>query len=137
MRLRVWCQGSTTSTLYVDASCHSRIHSVVRQQVHEPSRDTEIFTLPPTWTSSMDEIVSVDSSVTLVKGPKKCGKSTAARTLVNKQLEKYVFISALRVCPLLRNLLLTKQLSFPGSAALLSSNATSGNPSSFPPGWSL
>ncbi|KAL1759310.1 hypothetical protein FB107DRAFT_271127 [Schizophyllum commune] len=57
--------------------------------VHEPSRDTEIFTLPPTWTSSMDEIGSVDSSVTLVKGPKKCGKSTAARTLVNKQLEKF------------------------------------------------
>ncbi|KAL1707991.1 hypothetical protein EV121DRAFT_277597 [Schizophyllum commune] len=57
--------------------------------VYEPSRDTEVFTLPHTWTSAMDEVTSVDSSVTLVKGPKKCGKSTAVRTLVNKQLEKY------------------------------------------------
>ncbi|KAI5826819.1 hypothetical protein K523DRAFT_248177 [Schizophyllum commune Tattone D] len=54
-----------------------------------PSRDTEVFTLPHTWTSAMDEVTSVDSSVTLVKGPKKCGKSTTVRTLVNKQLEKY------------------------------------------------
>ncbi|KAL1680276.1 hypothetical protein EV122DRAFT_288973 [Schizophyllum commune] len=62
---------------------------LVVHQVYEPSRDTEVFTLPHTWTSAMDEVASAVSSVTLVKGPKKCGKSTAVRTLVNKQLEKY------------------------------------------------
>ncbi|TRM64729.1 hypothetical protein BD626DRAFT_567603 [Schizophyllum amplum] len=63
--------------------------------IHEPSRDLEVLSLPPTWSSAMDGVLAANSTVTLVKGPKKCGKSTTVRTLMNKHLEKHRRVAVL------------------------------------------
>ncbi|KAK0205857.1 hypothetical protein DFS33DRAFT_537167 [Desarmillaria ectypa] len=63
--------------------------------VHMVSRRTkhcEPFYLPPSWSSALSSASPVEanaSEVYLVEGPKKTGKSTFARTLVNRLLTRY------------------------------------------------
>ncbi|KAK0455692.1 uncharacterized protein EV420DRAFT_1644472 [Desarmillaria tabescens] len=63
--------------------------------VHLVSRRTkhyEPFYLPPSWSSALSSASSVEadaSEMYVVEGPKKTGKSTFARTLVNQLLTRY------------------------------------------------
>ncbi|KAL1744483.1 hypothetical protein HDZ31DRAFT_38592 [Schizophyllum fasciatum] len=68
---------------------------LVRCSIHFPRRDMEVFSLPPTWSSAMDEVMTADNPLTLIKGPKKCGKSTAARTMLNRLLTKHRRVAVL------------------------------------------
>ncbi|KDQ14247.1 hypothetical protein BOTBODRAFT_132759 [Botryobasidium botryosum FD-172 SS1] len=65
-----------------------------------PPRDLQPFALPPSWQATldllipeesqdMDEDTSLDPLVALVKGPKKSGKSTFARTLLSRLTTRY------------------------------------------------
>ncbi|KAJ3496367.1 hypothetical protein NMY22_g19822 [Coprinellus aureogranulatus] len=70
-------------------------------QAYSQTPDTTPFTLPPSWSSALDACTSPSSPsslhdaqvdlgyVYLVKGPKNTGKSTFARTLMNRLLETY------------------------------------------------
>ncbi|KAG5728254.1 Polynucleotide 5'-hydroxyl-kinase GRC3 [Termitomyces sp. T112] len=63
----------------------SGVH-VVRSQ----TKDIQVFELSVSWRRALPSISpSNDTSIHLVKGPKKSGKSTFARTLVNTLLSQY------------------------------------------------
>ncbi|KXN92566.1 Polynucleotide 5'-hydroxyl-kinase GRC3 [Leucoagaricus sp. SymC.cos] len=79
-----WTDGSMSSPLKLDGLF----------LVNKQTRDVAPFVLPPTWNTSLVNLspspISTSSiPVFLVKGPKKCGKSTFARTLLNTLLFYY------------------------------------------------
>ncbi|KAJ7115967.1 hypothetical protein C8R44DRAFT_628191 [Mycena epipterygia] len=55
----------------------------------QPSKDIQPFILPPTWETALDSMSDSTSGVYLIKGHKKSGKSTFARTLLNRLLCRY------------------------------------------------
>ncbi|KAK7025270.1 polynucleotide 5'-hydroxyl-kinase GRC3, partial [Favolaschia claudopus] len=55
----------------------------------EPSRDVQPFILPSSWETAFNSLSSSDTGVYLVKGHKNSGKSTFARTLLNRLLCRY------------------------------------------------
>lgn len=74
-------------------------------------KDLKPFVLPSSWSNALDTIIlnernkELDSSfpgIYLVRGPKNCGKSTFARTLVNNLLNLCVVSHfALKNCRLI------------------------------------
>jgi polynucleotide 5'-hydroxyl-kinase GRC3/NOL9 len=80
--------------------CKSIICPVI--QVTHSTRDVLPFVLPESWSIALSAAEAPPSSadpiplsVYVVKGPKKSGKSTFARTLLNRLLAKYVWSSTL------------------------------------------
>jgi len=63
-------------------------------QVLREKKEIRPFLLPSSWTLSLDQLHDSSNElsppVCLVKGSKKCGKSTFARTVVNRLLERSV-----------------------------------------------
>ncbi|KAJ7644095.1 hypothetical protein FB45DRAFT_896891 [Roridomyces roridus] len=55
----------------------------------QPNRDIQPFTLPPTWEAALGSVSESSTGVYLIKGHKKSGKSTFARTLLNRLLLRY------------------------------------------------
>ncbi|KAJ7504377.1 hypothetical protein B0H11DRAFT_2350036 [Mycena galericulata] len=55
----------------------------------QPSKDIQPFFLPLTWEVALDSLSHSACGVYLVKGHKKSGKSTFARTLLNRLLSRY------------------------------------------------
>ncbi|KAK6992172.1 fungal-specific transcription factor domain-containing protein [Favolaschia claudopus] len=55
----------------------------------EPSRDVQPFILPSSWETAFNSLSPSDTGVYLVKGHKNSGKSTFARTLLNRLLCRY------------------------------------------------
>ncbi|KAF7790792.1 hypothetical protein EIP86_001749 [Pleurotus ostreatoroseus] len=61
------------------------------------THESQEFVLPPSWSSAISSVspplgreeVDYSRQVYLVKGPKKCGKSTFARTLLNNLVTRY------------------------------------------------
>src|SRR4051794_18405076 len=82
---------------------------IVSTQLIRQSRDTQSFILPLSWEKALSSIVSdyqgdlthTSTPICLVKGPKKSGKSTFARTLLNCLSTKQV----LSLSPLLLTLI--------------------------------
>ncbi|KAI0313414.1 hypothetical protein OF83DRAFT_1268857 [Amylostereum chailletii] len=69
--------------------------SLVSRLVNHPHRDIQPFHLPPSWSAALDAVSAPppdsaqDPPVYLVKGPKNAGKSTFARTLLNRLVARY------------------------------------------------
>ncbi|KIM42620.1 hypothetical protein M413DRAFT_10152 [Hebeloma cylindrosporum] len=58
--------------------------------VMEQGKEVHPFTIPPSWEVALEGIARPDETGSyIVKGPKNSGKSTFARTLVNRLLESY------------------------------------------------
>ncbi|KZT20555.1 hypothetical protein NEOLEDRAFT_1075377 [Neolentinus lepideus HHB14362 ss-1] len=61
--------------------------------IRQPSRDIQTFSLPDSWDACLSSVTSetteTKTPVCLVKGPKNAGKSTFARTLLNRLLMRY------------------------------------------------
>ncbi|KAJ6591570.1 hypothetical protein DFH09DRAFT_907616 [Mycena vulgaris] len=55
----------------------------------QPSKDIQLFILPATWETALDSLSDSVNGVYFVKGHKKSGKSTFARTLLNRLLCRY------------------------------------------------
>ncbi|KAF8148814.1 hypothetical protein B0H34DRAFT_668226 [Crassisporium funariophilum] len=60
------------------------LYMVTRQ-----SKEIHPFSLSMSWSGAIERLSSVNGGIYLVKGPKKCGKSTFARTLMNHLLGSY------------------------------------------------
>ncbi|KAF9442907.1 hypothetical protein P691DRAFT_738484 [Macrolepiota fuliginosa MF-IS2] len=63
--------------------------------VKKQTRDTAPFILPPTWSKALPPSPSSlpNNPIYLIKGPKKCGKSSFARTLLNTLLSSYARVA--------------------------------------------
>ncbi|KAF9005190.1 hypothetical protein BDQ17DRAFT_1353988, partial [Cyathus striatus] len=69
----------------------------------QQTKDAQPFILPPTWMRALDVITPqsnvnepaslLEAPIFLVKGPKKSGKSTFARTLLNRLLQHYTHVA--------------------------------------------
>ncbi|KDR71072.1 hypothetical protein GALMADRAFT_254240 [Galerina marginata CBS 339.88] len=61
--------------------------------IHRQTKECRPYSIPSSWTSTLDRILSKSDSMScgtyIVKGPKNAGKSTLARTLTNRLLESY------------------------------------------------
>jgi len=69
-------------------------------QINEAGKDLHPYVLPSSWKCSLDGLTNETASLRyLVRGPKRSGKSTFGRTLVNNLLRKYV-IPRLRSRPM-------------------------------------
>ncbi|KAF7356575.1 Polynucleotide 5'-hydroxyl-kinase GRC3 [Mycena venus] len=55
----------------------------------QPSKDIQPFILPPSWEIALSSLSDSASGIFLIKGHKKSGKSTFARTLLNRLLCRY------------------------------------------------
>ncbi|KAG5340627.1 hypothetical protein C0989_000984 [Termitomyces sp. Mn162] len=65
-------------------------------QVRSQTKDIQVFELSVSWRRALPSISpSNDTSIHLVKGPKKSGKSTFARTLVNTLLSHAHYVGAM------------------------------------------
>ncbi|KAJ7833495.1 hypothetical protein B0H13DRAFT_2111015 [Mycena leptocephala] len=69
--------------LDTDAGNHFRL------QLTQPSKDIQPFILPATWELALKSLSDCTCGIYLVKGHKKSGKSTFARTLLNHLLCRY------------------------------------------------
>ncbi|RXW16599.1 hypothetical protein EST38_g9248 [Candolleomyces aberdarensis] len=78
--------------------------------VYDQLSDTHPFVLPPSWSDALDRAISANlpstsngvdetGNVYLAKGPKNAGKSTFAKTLVNRLLEVYTHVAYLDLDP--------------------------------------
>ncbi|KAJ7668299.1 hypothetical protein B0H17DRAFT_1162322 [Mycena rosella] len=66
---------------------HLRLSGV--HMLTQPSKDIQSFILPATWETALNSLSDSTSGVYFVKGHKKSGKSTFARTLLNRLLCRY------------------------------------------------
>ncbi|KAJ7890501.1 hypothetical protein B0H14DRAFT_1106969 [Mycena olivaceomarginata] len=71
----------------IDAGHHLRLPGV--HMLIQPSKDIQPFILPPSWEIALKSISDSTSGIYLVKGHKKSGKSSFARTLLNRLLCRY------------------------------------------------
>ncbi|KAF8216526.1 hypothetical protein K438DRAFT_1558610 [Mycena galopus ATCC 62051] len=55
----------------------------------KPSKDIQPFVLPPSWKIALNSMLDSASGIYLIKGHKKSGKSSFARTLLNRLLGRY------------------------------------------------
>lgn len=80
-------------TLYVSDSLVT-FNQRISKKVNHSTKDIHPFTLPNSWEAALASVDKQPDSemssapVYLVKGPKKSGKSTLARTLVNRLLSR-------------------------------------------------
>ncbi|KAJ6581533.1 hypothetical protein B0H19DRAFT_929359 [Mycena capillaripes] len=70
-----------------DANHHLRLPGV--HMLTRPSKDIQPFILPATWEVALNSLSNSPSGIYLIKGHKKSGKSTFARTLMNRLLCRY------------------------------------------------
>ncbi|KAF8590265.1 hypothetical protein K439DRAFT_174961 [Ramaria rubella] len=81
---------------YVGSNIPVKVDPISRPHVH---RQIQPFFLPESWSQSLDAVVSLLAPYTthsltikpfvgLVRGPKKCGESTFARTLLNRLISR-------------------------------------------------
>ncbi|KAJ7765438.1 hypothetical protein DFH07DRAFT_810597 [Mycena maculata] len=75
-----WQQGN-------DANHDLRLPGV--HMLTRPSKDIQPFILPPSWKVALNSVSDSANGVFFIKGHKKSGKSTFARTLLNRLLCRY------------------------------------------------
>lgn len=69
--------------------------------ISQSSRDAQVFCVPDSWDAALSAVLShakagdMKPPVCLVKGPKNAGKSTFARTLLNRLVTKYARVAFL------------------------------------------
>ena len=67
------------------------IHTSNVYKLRNQAKDYEPYVLPKSWATALDNMSSPSTGgIYFVKGPKKTGKSTFARTLLNRLLVQYV-----------------------------------------------
>lgn len=67
--------------------------------VSQPSKELQPYVAIPSWMHVLSSLSHTNESVSLVKGPKRSGKSSFARTLVNNLLNRQVLVSLLHLAP--------------------------------------
>ncbi|KAJ6518830.1 hypothetical protein C8R45DRAFT_6650 [Mycena sanguinolenta] len=80
-----------------DGGQHLRLPGV--HLITKPSKDIQAFILPSSWETALNSISDTASGIYLIKGHKKSGKSSFARTLLNRLLCRYSKVAFLECDP--------------------------------------
>ncbi|KAF7370581.1 Polynucleotide 5'-hydroxyl-kinase GRC3 [Mycena sanguinolenta] len=78
---------------------HTFLAIIKSSQITKPSKDIQPFILPSSWETALNSISDTESGIYLIKGHKKSGKSSFARTLLNRLLCRYSKVAFLECDP--------------------------------------